>query len=114
MEVQLETGELNRFITIQSVPETKDAAGYINEPTPVDVWLNVAAKFLSITGRESEQARQMSGMRDGIVETRYIPGITREHQFVLVPDEGQVFEIVLVDDVGHQHVKLHLHYREVA
>lgn len=109
MEVGLNTGELDQYITIQSVPEVQNDDGEDVSGTAVDEWPDVAAKFLDRKGREFEQARQMSAETVGIVETRYIPGITSRHQFVF---RDRTYYLTFVDNVGEQDVKLHLHFKE--
>lgn len=113
----MEIGKLNRRITIQSIPPVvQNAEGEDVQGEPIDVWPNVAARFLPTTGREFggrefEQARQMSGERNGIVEIHYRSGVTREHRILY---GERVLNIVLVDDVQEQHEVLHLHWKEAT
>lgn len=106
----MEVGKLNRRITIQIVPMI-DVDGEDVRGEPIDVWPNVAARFLPITGREFEQARQMSGERDGIIEIHYRSGVTREHRILY---GERILNIVFVDDVREQHEVLHLHWKEAT
>lgn len=101
--------QLRATITIQSVPDVENDDGETVSGTPVDEWPKVPAQFLDFTGREFEQARQMSAETVGRVRTRYIPGITPRHQFVF---EDEVYHLTFVNDIGKRHEVLELHYKQ--
>lgn len=108
MEIRLETGELDKYITIQSVPKVENEDGALVDGTPIDEWPDVPAQFLEFTGREFEQARQMSAETVGRVRMRYIPDITPRHQFTF---EDDVYHLTVVNDIGKRHDVLELHYK---
>ncbi len=107
----MEPGKLKRVITIQRTPTVQNADGEDVDGEPIDVWSNVVAWFLSRTGREFVQARQVVTELAGIIEIRYRPGVTPQH---FATYEGRRLNFIAVDDVGEQHMALHLHYKEVA
>jgi SPP1 family predicted phage head-tail adaptor len=103
------TGKYDRRITLQSPtpgPATADGTATKTYTNGATIW----ASFNNFNGREFFQAQATNSELSGIIEVRYMPGITPDMRAVY---QGKIFEITAVIDVKMEHRELQLHVKEV-
>lgn len=85
------TGSMNKRVQVQSVTETRDAAGGVTQTWSTDrtVW----AAISPLTGREYLNAQQVQSSVTAKVVMRYFAGLTPKHRLLF---GSRVFEIAAV------------------
>lgn len=92
----MESGRLNRRITLQSVSESADESGQMTE-----TWSDVAtvwAEVVQAGGREFFQGGKQPEA-DAAFRIRYLSGITRKHRITY---NGETYDITAIKELGYR------------
>lgn len=102
----MRSGQLRHRVSFESLPVdsgTDDYGAPLNNWTPL--YSAVPARIEQLSGRELIAARQVVDGAAVEIETRYLPSITGKVRAVN-DEDGTVYDILDVNDVGFAHRKL--------
>jgi len=105
MYTPLNTGRLDKRVTIQARSESDDGGGGVTI-----TWANVATVWASVapgTGREFTAAQQTMPDLSHVVTVRYRTGLTAKHRFVYISrGTTRTFAIHAINDPLERHEHL--------